>query len=111
MKTHSKPVTPPENTSIYIRVVQGRKIRPSKGQIQELKAVCHTIGLKSHQSAPTKRGPIKTNNAKMQHIVNLLFSFISRRYFGYYNRWSLSKLPISVVIIPPLPFIKRSNKP
>jgi hypothetical protein len=72
MKTHSKPVKPPVNTSRYIRVVQGKKIRPSKGQIQELKAVCHNTGLKSHQSAPTNRGPIKTNRAKMQHIAILL---------------------------------------
>src|SRR5512139_555400 len=72
--TQSKPVTPPGATSTYIRVAQGRKIRPSKGQIKEpLKAALHTIGLASHQMAPPTRGPKRRRIVKKQHMFVFLF--------------------------------------
>jgi len=61
-------------------VAQGRKIRPSNGQIKEpLKAALHTIGLASHQIAPPTRGPNKSRIVKKQHMFVFLFTSITAR--------------------------------
>jgi hypothetical protein len=70
---------------MYIKVVQGRRIRPSTGQRNEpLKAILHNAGLAIHQSAPAKRGPNRSSRVKKQHIV-IFFLARSKSHLGRWN--------------------------
>ena len=84
IQNQSKPTTPPGNTSIYIRVVQGRKIKPRIGQTMVLNAEFHNAGLTSHQITPATRGPNTTINVKIAahdySPLTRLFQYVVKLY-------------------------------
>jgi len=66
--SHSAPLTPPiaDHANTYMIVVQGRRTRPSSGQIQ-LSNATSTLSPKIHQAPSATRGPKSPSTMSKQH--------------------------------------------